>query len=47
MGPGNIFRKKDGTKMIEDRSEELAESLDYVEIKTLDEEGNVVVTKVY
>ena len=33
--------------MIEDRSEELAESLDFVEIKTLDEEGNVVVTKVY
>lgn len=32
---------------MEDRSEELAESLEFVEVKSLDEDGNVVVTKVY
>jgi hypothetical protein len=44
--PGNIFKTKDGIKMIEEEKE-LAESLDFVEIKSLDEDGNVVVTKVY
>ena len=32
---------------MEDRSEELAESLDFVEIKSLDEDGNLVITKVF
>jgi hypothetical protein len=44
--PGSIFKTKDGIKM-ENINEELAESLDYVEVFSLDEEGNVVKTKVY
>ena len=32
---------------MENINEELAESLDYVEVFSLDEEGNVVKTKVY
>jgi hypothetical protein len=32
---------------MEDRSEELAEELEFVEVHTLDEEGNKVTTKVY
>jgi hypothetical protein len=40
--PGNIFKTKDGIKMTEEILEE-----EFVEIKTLDEDGNVVVTKVY
>lgn len=32
---------------MEDRSEELAESLEYVEALSLDEEGKLVVTKIY
>jgi hypothetical protein len=40
--PGNIFRRKDSIKMPEEILEE-----EFVEIKTLDEDGNVVITKVY
>ena len=47
MEPGNIFRRRAGTKMIEDRSEELAASLAYDEVLTEDEDGNVIVKKVY
>ena len=43
MEPGNIFRRKAGTKM----TEEITQEEDFVEIKTLDEDGNVVVNKVY
>jgi hypothetical protein len=32
---------------MEDKEKELVESLDFVEVHTLDEEGNKVTTKVY
>jgi hypothetical protein len=32
---------------MEDRSEELAESLEYAEVLSIDEDGNLVVTKVF
>lgn len=32
---------------MEDRSEELAESLDFVEVLNFDEDGNLKVTKVF
>ena len=44
--PGDIFRRRDSIEM-EDRSEELAASLEYVEVLTEDEDGNVIVKKVY
>jgi len=44
--PGHIFRKKDGIKMIEEE-QELVDSLEYSEVLSLDEDGNLVVTKVY
>jgi hypothetical protein len=40
--PGNIFKRIGGTKMTEEILEE-----DFVEITTVDEDGNLVVTKVY
>ena len=47
MEPGNIFKRKAGTKMIEDRSEELAASLAYDVVLTEDENGDVIIKKVY
>jgi hypothetical protein len=44
--PGIIFKRKVGTKM-EDRSEELAESLEFVELLSYDEDGKVVSIKIY
>ena len=44
--PGNTFRRKAGTKL-ENKNEELAASLEYVEVLREDEDGNVIVKKVY
>ena len=44
--PGNIFRRMDGTKMIEEEKP-LANSLQYEEVLKLDEDGNLIVKKVY
>ena len=52
MEPGNIFKTKDGINMkdidsIDSTPEQVIEELDFVEITTLDSEGNRVTTKVY
>jgi len=44
--PGNIFRRKAGTKMIEEEKP-LADSLEYEEVLKLDKDGNLIVKKVY
>ena len=44
--PGNIFKRTVGIKM-EDRSEELANSLQYEEVLEIDKDGNLIVKKVY
>jgi hypothetical protein len=44
--PGNIFKRMVGIKM-EDKKEKLAESLEFVEGWTRDEDGNLVKIKVY
>lgn len=43
MEHGDIFSRKAGTKM----TEEVTQEEDFVEIKSFDEDGNLVVTKVY
>jgi hypothetical protein len=50
--PGNIFKTNDGINMkdidsIDSTPEQVIEELDFVEITTLDSEGNRVTTKVY
>lgn len=45
MGPGNIFRRKAGTKMAEQNIEDL--KLDYEEIWSRDKDGNLVKVKMY
>ncbi len=46
MEPGNIFRKKAGTKMTE-KEQILLESLEYEEVTRVDENGYAVTVKVY
>lgn len=43
--PGDIFRRKDSTKMDEQNIEDLR--LEYTEIYTKDKDGNVVKIKLY
>lgn len=43
---GNIFRTKDGTKML-GKEQITIESLEYEEVTKVDKDGNIVVTKVY
>ena len=45
--PGNIFKKRDGTKMLNEKEQELLDSLEYEEVTYRDEEGNIIVKKVY
>ena len=44
--PGNILKRIGGIKMIEEEKE-LVDSLEYSEVLSIDEDGNLVVTKVY
>ena len=46
MEPGSIFKAKDGTKMIEEEKA-LADSLEYEEVLRIDEDGNLIVKKIY
>ena len=46
MEPGNIFRRKDTTKMTEEE-QELLDSLQYEEITKVDKDGNISTVKVY
>jgi nitrate reductase NapAB chaperone NapD len=47
--PGNIFKRKDSTKMATVSSDikDVIAELDYVEIIKKDKDGNLVVKKVY
>ena len=47
MEPGNIFKKRDGTKMLNEKEQELLDSLEYEEVTKVDKDGNVVTVKVY
>ena len=49
MEPGNIFRRKAGTKMKEVNStpEQVIAELDFVEVIKKDKDGNLVLKKVY
>jgi hypothetical protein len=44
--PGSIFRRKAGTKMIEEEKV-LIDSLQYEEVLHIDKDGNLIVKKVY
>ena len=44
--PGNIFRRMDGTKMIEEEKK-VVDSLQYEEMLQIDTDGNLIVKKVY
>ena len=44
--PGSIFRRKAGTKMIEEEKA-LIDSLQYEEVLHIDKDGNLIVKKVY
>ena len=46
MEPGNIFRRKDSTKMTEEE-QALIDSLEYEEVTKIDKDGNTVTVKVY
>ena len=46
MEPGSIFRRKAGTKMIEEERI-LIDSLPYEEVLQIDKDGNLIVKKVY
>lgn len=45
-GPGYILKIKDGTDMT-DKIQELADSLEFVEKYSLDENGEIIIIKVY
>ena len=44
--PGSIFKRKAGTKMIEEERV-LIDSLPYEEVLHIDKDGNLIVKKVY
>jgi hypothetical protein len=44
--PGNIFKRKAGTKMA-GKEQILLDSLEYEEVTKIDKNGNVVTVKVY
>ena len=44
--PGNIFRRKDTTKMTE-QEQALLDSLEYEEVTKIDKDGYAVTVKVY
>jgi hypothetical protein len=44
--PGSIFKRKAGTKMIEEEKA-LIDSLPYEEVLHIDKDGNLIVKKVY
>jgi len=46
VGRGHILKIKDGTEMT-DRNQELADSLEFVEKYSLDENGEIIIIKVY
>ena len=46
MEPGNIFRRKDSTKMTE-QEQALLDSLEYEEVTRIDKNGNAVTVRVY
>ena len=45
--PGHIFRRKAGTRMLSEKEQALLDSLEYEEVTYRDEEGNIIVKKVY
>ena len=45
--PGDIFRRRTGTKMREYTEQELVDSLQFVEVLKLDKDGNLIIKKVY
>ena len=45
--PGNIFRRKAGTRMLNEQEQKLLDSLEYEEVTKIDKNGNVVTVKVY
>ena len=49
MEPGNIFKRKAGTKMIEEISipRQVIEEMEVVEVLMEDKDGNQIVKKVY
>ena len=49
MEPGNIFRRKAGTKMATVSSDptDVIAQLDYVEVERTDKDGNTVIVRVY
>ena len=44
---GNIFRRKDTTRVLNEEDQALLDSLEYKEITKIDKDGNVVTVKVY
>ena len=47
MGPGNIFKRIGGTRMLSEQEQALLDSLEYEEVTKIDKDGNVVTVKVY
>ena len=47
MEPGNIFRRKAGTRVLNEQDQALLDSLQYKEVTKIDKDGNVVTVKVY
>lgn len=45
--PGNIFKRIGGTRMLSGKEQELLDSLEYEEVTYRDEEGNIIIKKVY
>jgi hypothetical protein len=45
--PGNIFKRIGGIKMLNEKEQELLDSLEYEEVTKIDKDGNVVTVKVY
>ena len=45
--PGNIFKRIGGTRMSYEKEKPLLDSLEYEEVAYRDEEGNIIVKKVY
>jgi len=44
---GNIFRRKDTTRVLNEEDQALLDSLEYKEVTKIDKDGNVVTVKVY
>ena len=47
MEPGNIFKRTGGIKMKEYTEQELLDSLEFIEVLTKDQDGNLITKKIF